>query len=85
VIEHPEEGGEPSPKLQLHETGDTPPEIVAERLTEEPASDGLGSVWTEETRNLATTAIECDSEVAVIPAESFTVTVTLYVPEVVYT
>jgi len=34
VIEHPEEGGEPSPKFQLHETGDTPPEVVAERLME---------------------------------------------------
>jgi len=33
-MEHPKEGGEPSPKFQLHETGDTPPEVVAERLME---------------------------------------------------
>jgi hypothetical protein len=32
----------PSPKVQLHDTGDTPPDVIALKLIETPASFGFG-------------------------------------------
>ena len=75
----PEPAGEPSPKFQLKVGEPTPPEVVAEKLTEIPTSVRLGvPVAVETWRREAT--IRVRDLVAVTLLASVTVKVTVKLP-----
>jgi hypothetical protein len=70
---------EPSPKDQLQDTGETPPVVVAVKLSDTPASTGFGLALALTLRVLST-VIAVEGEVDFEPTESATVTVAMNVP-----
>jgi hypothetical protein len=71
----------PSPKVQLHDTGDTPPAVVALKRIEPPASVGFGLALAV-TVSLGLT-VTVMLPLAATPRISVAVTVAVNVPAVI--